>query len=106
MGLFHFWKKKAEKAPSCCGGAVSGIRSIRVLGSGCKNCHKLHENCKAAVRELGLDLEVEYITDMEKILAYGVMQMPGVVVNDQVVSMGKVLSSADVVKLLKKLGSC
>ena len=53
---------------------------------------------------MGLSIEVEYITDMEKVMAYGVMSMPAIVVNEQVVSMGKVLKAADVEKLLHKLG--
>lgn len=90
----------------CCGGGECGIQSIKVLGAGCKSCHEQYENCKTAVKELGMNLEVEYITDMEKIMNYGVMSMPGIVVNEKVVSMGKVLKSADVIKLLKKLGYC
>ena len=54
---------------------------------------------------MGLSVEVEYITDMEKVMSYGVMSMPAIVVNEQVVSMGKVLKTADVEKLLRKLGS-
>ena len=53
---------------------------------------------------MGLSVEVEYITDMEKIMEYGVMSMPALVVNEQVISMGKVLKAADVEKLLDKLG--
>ena len=56
------------------------------------------------MQALGLKVEVEYITDMEKVMEYGVMSMPAIVVNDQVVSMGKVLKAADVEKLLHKLG--
>ena len=52
---------------------------------------------------MGLSVEVEYITDMEKVMAYGVISMPAIVVNEQVVSMGKVLKAADVEKLLRKL---
>lgn len=52
---------------------------------------------------MGLTIEVEYITDMEKIMQYGVMSMPALVVNEQVASMGKVLRSRDVETLLKKL---
>ena len=55
-------------------------------------------------KNLGLDLEVEYITDLEKITAYGVMAMPGLVVNDKAVSAGKLLSESDVENLLKKIG--
>ena len=48
---------------------------------------------------------MEYITDMEKVMAYGVMSMPAIVINDKVVSMGKVLKAADVEKLLQKCGA-
>ena len=63
-----------------------------------------YKNAKAAVKALGLPVEVEYITDMEKVMGYGVMSMPAIVVNEKVVSMGKVLKAADVEKLLHKLG--
>ena len=53
---------------------------------------------------MGLDLEVEYITDMQKVMEYGAMSMPALVVNEKVVSMGKVLKSDDVIALLHKLG--
>lgn len=95
---------KAEETTSCCGAPVEGICCIKVLGAGCKSCHEQYENAKAAVKALGLSVEVEYITDMEKVMAYGVMSMPAIVVNDKVVSMGKVLKAADVEKLLHKLG--
>lgn len=52
---------------------------------------------------MGLAIEVEYVTDMEKIMQYGVMSMPALVVNEQVASMGKVLKSKEVETLLKKL---
>ena len=95
---------KAEASSCCCGAPVEGICCVKVLGAGCKSCHEQYENAKAAVQALGLNVEVEYITDMEKIMEYGVMSMPAIVVNDQVVSMGKVLKAADVEKLLHKLG--
>ena len=116
MASFHFGRKKEEeqkcccgsepKAESacCCGAPVDGICCVKVLGAGCKSCHEQYENAKTAVQALGLNVEVEYITDMEKVMAYGVMSMPAIVVNDQVVSMGKVLKAADVEKLLRKLG--
>ena len=83
---------------------MDGICCIRVLGAGCRACHEQYENAKAAVKAMGLNIEVEYITDMEKVMGYGVMSMPAIVVNDKVVSMGKVLKAADVEKLLRKLG--
>ena len=90
-------------ASDCCGKAVDGICCIKVLGAGCKSCHEQYENAKQAVKNMELDLEVEYITDMEKVMSYGVMSMPAIVVNEKVVSMGKVLKAADVEKLLHKL---
>ena len=92
---------KLEK--ECCGKTVDGICCIKVLGSGCKSCHALLEAAQEAVHSMGLTIEVEYITDMEKIMQYGVMSMPALVVNEQVASMGKVLKAKKVETLLKKL---
>ena len=125
MALFNFGKKKDEekKAPACacsCGCSAneaensateccpdvkeSEICCIKVLGAGCKSCHEQYENAKQAVKDMGLSVEVEYITDMQKVMEYGVMSMPALVVNEKVVAMGKVLKAADVVALLHKLG--
>ena len=123
MALFNFGKKKEEEnipacacngdcattevdeiVNDCCTEAQDGICCIKVLGSGCKNCHDLLENTEKAVKSMGLTLEVEYVTDMQKIMAYGAMSMPVLVVNEKVVSMGKVLKAADVEKLFHKLG--
>ena len=94
----------AEETSCCCGAPVDGICCIKVLGAGCKSCHEQFENAKAAVKAMGLSVEVEYITDMEKVMSYGVMSMPAIVVNEQVVSVGKVLKATEVEKLLHKLG--
>lgn len=134
MGLFNLGKKKAEQETTCacnapieetkeesccccngnsvdaeienccCNDAGNALVSIKVLGAGCKSCHELYENTKEAVKNADLFVEVEYITDLEKVMGYGVMGMPGLVVNEKVVSMGKVLKTADIEKLLHKLG--
>ena len=96
---------EVRAAGECCGKPAEGICCAKVLGAGCKSCHEQYENAKQAVRNMGLDLEVEYITDMEKVMAYGVMSMPANTVNEQVVSMGKVLKPADVEKLLRRFES-
>ena len=96
--------KAEETASCCCGAPAEGICCIKVLGAGCKSCHEQFENAKAAVKAMGLSVEVEYITDMEKVMSYGVMSMPAIVVNEQVVSVGKVLKATEVEKLLHKLG--
>lgn len=97
MGLFRSEKKKEEETKAT-------LTSLKVLGSGCKSCHALLENTKASVSAMQLNMEVEYITDMETIMSYGVMSMPALIVNDKVASMGKVLKANDVEKLLHKLG--
>ena len=90
-------------ANDCCPEAKDGICCIKVLGSGCASCHALYENTKEAVQKMGLAVEVEYVTDLQKVMEYGAMSMPALVVNENVVSMGKVLKTNDVEKLLHKL---
>lgn len=92
--------QEGAASSTCCGEKVDGICCIKVLGSGCKNCHALYENAQEAVKAAGLNVEVEYITDLQKVMEYGVMSMPALVINEQVVSMGKVLKSEDIKKLL------
>ena len=74
-----------------------------MLCAGCKSCHELYENAKRAVENLGLNIEVEYITDMEKVMSYGVMSMPALLVNDKIVSVGKVLKPRDVEALIGQI---
>jgi small redox-active disulfide protein 2 len=65
---------------------------IKVLGSGCSTCHKLHESVKQAAAELGSDAQVLYITDMAEIMKTGIMHMPGLIINGKVKAMGRVPS--------------
>ncbi len=74
--------------------------NIKVLGGGCKNCEALLKAAKEAVEKKGIDAEVEYITDLEKIMGYGIMRTPALMIDEKVVSMGRVLKSKDVEKLL------
>lgn len=111
MSLFGKKKENAEQPTCCCNGTcessevkpvtVEGKLNIKVLGAGCKSCHLQYENVEEAVANLGIDAEVEYITDMEKVMSYGVMSMPAIVVNEQVVSMGKVLKPSEIKALLQ-----
>ena len=74
--------------------------NIKVLGSGCKSCEALLKSVKEAVANKGVQAEVEYITDLDKIMGYGVMSMPALMIDDKIVSAGKVLKAKDVEKLL------
>lgn len=89
---------------TCCPEAEQGICCIKVLGMGCKSCRQQYEYAKETVKNMGLAIEVEYINDLEKVMAYGAMSMPAIVVNETVVSMGKVLNPSEFEKLLHKLG--
>lgn len=63
---------------------------IAVLGTGCAKCTKLYETARQAVADLALDAEVEKVSDIQKILAYGVMMTPALVVDGEVKLVGKV----------------
>ena len=101
-----------QEEPCCCGGPAEnssaccpdGKMVVKVLGSGCKSCHALLENTQAAVKEMGkeADIQVEYVTDLEKIMGYGVMSMPALVVCEKIASVGKVLKPAEVRELIEK----
>ena len=73
---------------------------IKVLGSGCASCKKLEENTKKAVEELGIEVTIEKVEDFKKIMAYGVMKTPALVVDEKVKIMGRVPSSEEIKKYL------
>jgi small redox-active disulfide protein 2 len=73
---------------------------IKILGSGCRKCVALGENAKAAADAAGVPAQVVKITDFAEIAAYGVMSTPGLVVDDKVLSTGKVLSADEIRALL------
>lgn len=76
------------------------MHTIKVLGPGCANCHKVEELVKQAVGQLGVDAKVELVTDMATIMRYGVMQTPGMVIDDKVVSTGRVPALSQVVTMI------
>ena len=74
--------------------------NIKVLGGGCCRCENLLAAVKEAVAEKGIEAEIEYITDMAKIMEYGIMSTPALMIDNKVVSMGRVLKEKDIAKLL------
>lgn len=74
--------------------------NIKVLGSGCANCHTLEERAVEAAGLLGLDAVFEKVTDFADIASYGVMSTPALVVDEQVVLSGRVPTVAELEKLL------
>jgi len=73
---------------------------IKVLGSGCSSCKKLEENTRKAIEELGIEATLEKVTDFKKIMAYGVMKTPALVVDEKVKIMGRVPSPDEIKKYL------
>ena len=76
--------------------------NIKVLGMGCCNCAKLKEVTDEAVRELGISATIEKIEDMAKIMEYGVMRTPALVIDGQVVMQGRIPKKDEIKKLLQK----
>ena len=74
--------------------------NIKVLGGGCKSCETLLKAANEAVERKDVDAQVEYITDMEKIMGFGVMRLPALVIDGKVVSAGKVLKAKEIEDLL------
>ena len=77
--------------------------TIKILGSGCKSCVALSENTKEALKELGMEAEIIKVTDFAEIAAFGVMTTPALVIDEKVVSFGKVLKSKEVIKIIEKV---
>ncbi len=75
---------------------------IQVFGPGCPKCVKLAENVRTAIRELGIDADVEKVSDMLKIMEQGVMLTPGLVIDGKTESSGKALSVEQVKELFGK----
>lgn len=73
---------------------------VQILGTGCMKCEKLEANAKEAIKEKGGDYEIEKVTDIKKIMDYGVMLTPALAIDGQVKSVGKVLSVEEIKKLL------
>jgi small redox-active disulfide protein 2 len=76
--------------------------TIKVLGSGCSKCKKLEENVRKALKELGSAATVEKVADLQTIMSYGVMMTPALVIEEKVVSSGKILSTGDIKVLINK----
>ena len=76
------------------------MKKIKILGTGCKRCQQLAENAESAAKNLGIDYELEKVTDLSEIVKFGVMVTPALVVDDQVKTSGKVLSPGDISKML------
>ncbi|WP_292660456.1 thioredoxin family protein [Nitratifractor sp.] len=73
---------------------------IEILGTGCPKCKQLEKNVLAALAQTGKFAEVEKVEDLQKIMEYGVMSTPGLVIDGKVVSVGKLLTPDEIAELI------
>ena len=76
------------------------MKKIQILGTGCPKCKKLAENAEAAAKELGIEYEIEKVTQINEIMKMGVMVTPALAVDGVVKVAGKVASPEDIKKML------
>jgi small redox-active disulfide protein 2 len=76
------------------------MKKIQILGTGCPKCKKLAQHAEAAANELGIEYELEKVTDINEIMKFGVMLTPALVIDGAVKVAGKVASPADIKDML------
>jgi small redox-active disulfide protein 2 len=76
------------------------MKKIQILGPGCPKCKKLAENVQAAAKELGLEFELEKVSDIKEIMQFGIMLTPALVVDGKVKVVGKVPSPEEIKPML------
>ena len=74
--------------------------NIKILGTGCARCHALAKTVKKALEQLNIDATVEEVKDINKILKYPILTTPGLVINEQVASSGRVLKTEEIKKMI------
>ena len=76
------------------------MKKIQILGPGCPKCELLARHANEAARELGIECDIEKVTDIQEIMKFGVMMTPGLVIDGKVESVGRVLSVEKIKGLL------
>lgn len=76
--------------------------SIKILGTGCKKCQTLEAKVRELVALNNIDAEIEKVTDLQKIVGYGIMMTPGLVINEQVKSYGIIPKDEQIINWLEE----
>ena len=76
------------------------MKKVQILGTGCPKCKKLVENAEAAAKDLGVEFEIEKVTEINEIMKFGVMMTPALAIDGQVKAVGKVLSPDEIKSML------
>jgi len=75
---------------------------IKILGTGCPKYKKLEANVLQAIEQAGIEAVVEKVTGLDKIMDYGVMMTPALVINEKVVASGKIVTTADILGIINR----
>jgi len=75
--------------------------NIKILGAGCANCKKLHQAAEEAVKEMDIKADFEKVEDIQKIMGYGVMRTPALVINEKVKVFGRVPAKDEIKKYIE-----
>ena len=76
------------------------MKKLQILGTGCPKCNKLMEETKKAAKEIKLEYEIEKVMDIEKIMSFGVMSTPALIVDGEIKVSGRVPSNEELKKML------
>lgn len=76
------------------------MKKLQILGTGCMKCNKLAEAAEEAAKSLGIEYQLEKVTDINQIMSFGVMMTPALVVDGEVKVVGKVPSPEEIKKML------
>jgi small redox-active disulfide protein 2 len=76
------------------------MKKIQILGTGCPKCNALTQNAETAAKEMGIECQIEKVTEINEIMKFGVMMTPALVVDGQVKVVGKVLSPEQIKAML------
>ncbi len=78
------------------------MKNIKILGSGCANCKRLEVVARKVVGDLGIEAEFEKVTDMNEIMKYPILSTPGLVINEKLVSAGRIPTEEQIKTWLKE----
>ncbi len=76
--------------------------TIKILGPGCTNCKTLERRAREAAEGIGAEVAIEKVEDLQRIMSYGIMSTPGLVIDEKVVSQGRVLSVEAIKQLIQQ----
>jgi small redox-active disulfide protein 2 len=77
------------------------MRQVRILGTGCPKCNALADNAREAAAQLGVECDIEKVTDLNEIMSHGVMMTPGLMIDGVVKSTGKLLDVESIRRMLE-----